>query len=469
MRPAPRVLQPKIHCLGNEVAAGKLAANVRTGCLDALESLGSRVSVGEVAAQSGLKVTEAEEGLRALAADTLATLEVSEAGEVLYVFPSDPRGTLRAKSLMMRMEPALNKAQVVGEYLVRVAFGTALLVSISLVYLAIFAILNSKSGKDDRRSESTTFYFPRTGGDIFWYTDPYYYQTRQSKRDREMNFLEAVFSLVFGDGDPNTELETMRWNTVGSIIQENGGVVTSEQLAPYLDLEVKNGDDSIFVDESHMVPVLQRFQGEPVVDDNGNLLYYFPMLQKDAPSSTGIGDGSYLTELPWKFSAAPTGKLVLAGLLGVANLAGVAFLTLLVGDPQVAATLSREAGKGVVAFVLGILPLLQGYAAAFFMIPLMRAARITSRNASIAARNELRIQAAEALQNPTSLVAGKIQSGQELARSKVDPKRWEIAYTTEKEMIEQDFDLNDFDRRLAELESDEAKSSPSPRQRQQNQ
>eukprot|EP00854_Cymbomonas_tetramitiformis_P007944 gene7944-9439_t len=70
---------------------------------------------------------------------------VSEAGEVLYVFPSDPRGTLRAKSFMMRMEPALNKAQEVGEYLVRVAFGTTLLVSITLVYLAIFAILNSKS------------------------------------------------------------------------------------------------------------------------------------------------------------------------------------------------------------------------------------------------------------------------------------------------------------------------------------
>ncbi|KAK3276931.1 hypothetical protein CYMTET_15035 [Cymbomonas tetramitiformis] len=271
----------------------------------------------------------------------------------------------------------------------------------------------------------------------------------------------------------------MRWNTVGSIIQRNGGVVISEQLAPYLDLEVLNEDESIFVDESHMVPVLQRFQGEPVVDDNGNLLYYFPMLQKDAPSSTGIGDGSYLTELRWKFSRAPTRKLVLAALLGAANLAGVAFLTILVGDPQVAATLSREAGKGVVSFVLGILPLLQGYAAAFFLIPLVRAARIAQRNASIEARNELRMQAADALQNPSSTVESKIQSGQELARAKVDPKRWEIAYSTDKEMIDQDFDLNEFDRRLAELESDEAQSlpaesdeaqsSPSPRQRQQNQ
>ena len=42
-----------------------------------MESLGSRVTVGDVAARAGVTISEAEEALNALAADCAGSLEVS--------------------------------------------------------------------------------------------------------------------------------------------------------------------------------------------------------------------------------------------------------------------------------------------------------------------------------------------------------------------------------------------------------
>ncbi|KAL4573577.1 hypothetical protein LXL04_020387 [Taraxacum kok-saghyz] len=57
------------------------------------------------------------------------------------------------------------------------------------------------------------------------------------KEGAVMNFIESVFSFVFGDGDPNEGIEEERWKLIGQYITSNGGVVTAEELAPYLDVE----------------------------------------------------------------------------------------------------------------------------------------------------------------------------------------------------------------------------------------
>ncbi len=35
-----------------------------------------------------------------------------------------------------------------------------------------------------------------------------------------MNFVEAVFSFVFGDGDPNESYEERRWQELGAMIRK---------------------------------------------------------------------------------------------------------------------------------------------------------------------------------------------------------------------------------------------------------
>ncbi|KAK3279533.1 hypothetical protein CYMTET_12588 [Cymbomonas tetramitiformis] len=245
--------------------------------VEALEELGGRVTIGEVASKAGLKVTEVEEGLVALAADTLATLEVSEAGEVLYTFPDDVTGTLRNKSFRLRIEPVLQQALEVGSWGLRVSFGLVLIVSIILVFTTIFILLSSKSDDDsDSSSSSDSSSLSSSsssssgsswGSSWYYYDDSFIWLRRDYyyEETRRMGFLEAVFSFVFGDGNPNRSLDDARWSAVGQLIEDCGGVVTAEQLAPFLDLETLPDTESSFPDEGFVVPVLQRWVLPPAI------------------------------------------------------------------------------------------------------------------------------------------------------------------------------------------------------------
>ncbi|KAK9289377.1 hypothetical protein L1049_007532 [Liquidambar formosana] len=223
---------------------------------------------------------------RLLPADTNGFLEVSDEGDVLYVFPKDYRSKLAAKSFRIKVEPLIEKTKSAAEYLIRVSFGTALIASIVIVYTTIIALLSSRSDEDNRgrrgRSYDSGFSFYLSPTDLFWYWDPYYYRRRRTRTDNDgMNFIESVFSFVFGDGDPNQGIEEERWKLIGQYIASNGGVVTAEELAPYLDLETT---EATMNDESYILPVLLRFDGQPEVDDEGNILYRFPSLQRTASS-----------------------------------------------------------------------------------------------------------------------------------------------------------------------------------------
>jgi hypothetical protein len=57
--------------------------------------------------------------------------------------------------------------------------------------------------------------------DIFIYWDPRYSRHERERVDAggSMSFLEAIFSFVFGDGDPNMSFEERRWRALGEHIQ----------------------------------------------------------------------------------------------------------------------------------------------------------------------------------------------------------------------------------------------------------
>eukprot|EP00240_Pyramimonas_obovata_P015466 CAMPEP_0118925294 /NCGR_PEP_ID=MMETSP1169-20130426/3201_1 /TAXON_ID=36882 /ORGANISM="Pyramimonas obovata, Strain CCMP722" /LENGTH=275 /DNA_ID=CAMNT_0006866545 /DNA_START=169 /DNA_END=993 /DNA_ORIENTATION=- len=197
-----------VFAKSGEVEITKLPAKTREGVISAVEELGNRVTVGDVAGKAGLKVSEAEAGLRALASDTLASLQVSDQGDVVYVFPDNPRAAVSAKSLRLRYEPLLKKTKQALGWLTRVLFGTTLVASLVIVFTAIQVVLayasSSSNNRDERSSNSVSVgwgprFFPT---DLFWYWDPMYDQRQRERRRREggMNFFEAVFSFVFGDG-----------------------------------------------------------------------------------------------------------------------------------------------------------------------------------------------------------------------------------------------------------------------------
>ncbi|CAN0847036.1 Uncharacterized protein At5g03900, chloroplastic [Linum grandiflorum] len=452
---------------GAAVETDKLPAEVRNRTMDAVNECGGRVTLGDVASRAGLKLSDAQKALQALAADTDGFLEVSDDGDVLYVFPKDYRTKLASKSFRLKIEPLVDKAKTTAEYVIRVSFGTALVASIVVVYTTILLLLSSRSSDDDRRERrgrsygsGFNVYFNPT--DIFWIWDPFYYRRRrvQVEENENMNFLESIFSFVFGDGDPNQGLEEERWKLIGQFISSNGGVVTAEELAPYLDLQTTVNFQN---DESYVLPVLLKFDGQPEIDDEGNIVYRFPSLQRTASSQRSgrkeyVGKSkrwaewvggvqNYLEEKKLEFSKTSSSERAMVIGLGGLNLFGVIVLGAMMKDM----TLSQG---GWIKFVSSIFPLLQIYAGSFFAIPFVRWFLVSRKNTEIEKRNITRRKFAKLLETPDLSLRRKLLSARDMAQKTVIGQD-RIVYSTDRDMIEQDFGAEEWERRFREIEKSE--------------
>ncbi|MUG96771.1 hypothetical protein F7734_32300 [Scytonema sp. UIC 10036] len=403
--------------------------------MQTVEQLGYRVTVGDVATQAGLNVAEANQGLLALASDAGGHLQVSETGDIVYLFPKNFRVILRNKYFQLRLQEWWQKIWGIIFYLLRISFGIFLIASIALITISIIFIIsavNSDRDSDDRGSSFSFFYFP----DLFWYLSPDY-DTHQRQRRREksnLNFFEAVFSFLFGDGNPNANLEERRWQEIANVIRNNQGAIVAEQIAPYLD---DIGEGSAKEYEDYMIPVLTRFNGQPAVSPEGEIVYYFPELQVSAAKKHYDSLSDYLMEFSWRFSAATSGQIMLSAGLGVANFVGALVLGSLLRDGVAAAQLG-----GLVAFVQGIYWLLLAYGTGFLVIPLIRYFWIQWRNNKISSRNRTRQARARLLADPNTQLQQKISYARQFAAEKVIGTD-DLAYSTETDLLEQEFREND--------------------------
>lgn len=116
-------------------------------------------------------------------------------------------------------------------------------------------------------------------------------------------------AFAFGTGNPNDETyEQKRWDALAAAIQQRGGVVTAEELAPFLVTSLDQISPETYytdmkalkVDESALVmPALLRFKGEPFVDKDNNLLYKFKSLQFTGYAWPKWADGRRPTGMKW--------------------------------------------------------------------------------------------------------------------------------------------------------------------------
>lgn len=408
----------------------------------AVERLGYRVTVGDIASQAGLNVNVAQQGLLALASDAGGHLQVAESGEVVYLFSQNFRTVLRNKSLRLQLQEWWNKIWKVLFYLIRISFGIVLLLSIALIVIAIVLILTAlSSSRDDNRQDSggSAMFIPNFwfGSDLFWIFSPNYndrpqrYDRRHTRLDEKpaMNFLEAMFSFLFGDGNPNANLEERRWQAIGTVIRNQCGAVVAEQIAPYLDA-IGQGYSREY--EEYMLPVLTRFNGQPEVSPEGDLVYHFPELQTTAAQIRPAPVAAYLEELPRRFSQAGSGQIILAVALGGVNFVGALALGKLLAGGTAAAQLG-----GLVAFVQSIYWVLLGYGTAFLTLPLIRYFWVQWRNGKLNARNEARQQQAMRLDQADRRLQGKIAYAQTFAAETFIGTE-NLAYTTERDLLEQD-------------------------------
>lgn len=416
--------------------------------MKAVEQLGYRVTVGDIAAQAGLNINLAEQGLLALAADAGGHLQVAESGEIAYLFPKNFRGILRNKFLQLQLQEWWSKIWRVLFYLIRISFGIVLLLSIVLIFVAIAVIVIGMSASNDNdnsgdRGRSNSgggglFFIPHFWiGDLFWWFSPGYDQPYERRRrtssntsqKSEMNFLEAIFSFLFGDGNPNADLEERRWQEIGTVIRNSQGAVAAEQIAPYLD---NVGEGYQRESEDYMLPVLTRFNGRPEVSPDGEIVYHFPDLQTTAKARQQQSVAAYLRERLWRFSAATSGQIMLAIGLGGINIIGALMLGSLLRNGVAAAQLG-----GIVAFVQSIYWILLGYGISFLAIPLIRYFWIQWKNSQVEARNQKRQGEVIRLDQADATLQKKIAYAQQFAAQNViNPE--DLAYTSETDLLDQE-------------------------------
>jgi len=418
----------------------------RTAVMEAVEKLNYRVTIGDVAAQSGLDLNTAQREVLALASETGGNLQVAESGEIAYKFAPNFRQVLVSRSFWLQVKEWLKGVWKWVFYAIRISFGILLIVSILIVVVGIIAATialqsqgRSDNDRNDRRSDNRG-----GGGGFIWLGgwgnpfgnpfimfDPNYYEPQQLRRrdPDEMGFLESVFSFLFGDGNPNADLEERRWREIASMIRSHNGVVIAEQIAPYLDETSRLEGDEYFV-----IPVLAKFNGFPEVSDAGTLAYKFPELQKVASERKAKTSSSYLQEKLWKFSQAPQGKIALAIGLGVFYLVASLYLGSLLGNPRLATSL-----VGFLGFIKAAYGFLLGYAVLFLSTPLVRYFVLQYLNKGIGDRNQKRAAFADKLQKPSATLREKLDFARTFATKQEVIDQNNLAYTTEQDLADQEY------------------------------
>merc|ERR1711971_660857 len=137
----------------------------------------------------------------------------------------------------------------------------------------------------------------------FFYYRPYYSNYSLSNKE-EMGFLESTFSYIFGDGNPNNNIEQQSISKIANFITNNNGAVTAEQIAPFIQdnsdyflpsppTDTTTTSSSNYVDESFVLPIVTKLNGIPEVTSDGDIIYIFPDLQ--LVSATSNTDSTYST------------------------------------------------------------------------------------------------------------------------------------------------------------------------------
>lgn len=404
--------------------------------LQSIERLQYQATPGEFAVQAGLPLATVERDLQQLAIAVGGHLQVATTGEIIYKYPSNFRTILYNKSLWLQVKKYTDFLWKIAFYLIRISFGIVLIASLSIVVLTILVItiasifsedggggidFGNWGGGSSGGSSSTwggSWWFFDWGGSRASSYDSIEPTTKKEKP--KLNFLGAVFSFLFGEANPNANLEELRWQSIGQVIRKNQGAITAEQVAPYLEDVTPHSED-------HILPVLVRFNGMPEVSEIGDIVYRFPDTQTVAQQRKFKRLPPYLQEKIRRFSGATSSQLWGIGVLAGANFAGVLVLWGLLAK--------GAAVGGFIGFVAGIYGFLALYAVGFVTIPIVRLIWLQWTNRQIAVRNERRRQRLTLLNSADAerkmLFAQQFQVERKLSEA-------DIAYNTEEDMLEQE-------------------------------
>lgn len=391
--------------------------------VDAFKKRREGTTIADIVTRTALPIEKVKELVPVAADEYGARLRVTESGEILYSFPDGFKSRYRGfRATAKKVLATLRKGAIaVGTALFKVWI-VVMLVGYFMLFMAIavvalmasVAISASGSSSNDDRSSS------RRGGGLgglylasrifdlvirIWFyseltksMDGYSYGRRAyAAKPKRRPLHHAVFSFVFGDGDPNADWETRERKAVIAYIQANRGVIA---LPEFMALTGATSADA----ERRITSYLVEFGGSPEATEDGTVVYRFDDLLRRADRTDRSFSGLSAPIKRLKtFSSNPRNMNGWFVALNGVNLAfGTYFLTCALTVGPVVSQAQITGGTYLYAIALalfstftnpvafatiglGLVPL--AFAALFYLIPALRSAHEKTENERIKNEN----------------------------------------------------------------------------------
>ena len=393
---------------------------------------GGGMTVADLAAKTALPLAVVKEAAPRVADEYNGSLSVTESGEILYAFPHGFKSRRRgAKVFLMKVLAKTGKALLAfGKWAFKVwimlmlvgYFALFMLLALAALLLSVAA--NSSNNSSSRRSDDGAIGL--VGGlfnmiiRLWFYSEllnmdrNYAHSRRPAEKPRGRPLHKAIFSYVFGDGDPNATIEQRHKSAVIAFVQANKGVINLEEYAAITGKPPVDADREI-------TAFCAEFGGSPEATEDGTIVYRFDDLMLKAEN------GARSTTVPYKqllrFSGNTRNMNAWFAVINTVNLVfGSYFMyhslipqsgpvTLFNYFYRVTGILLGGGASGAQTFMLpalGVVPVV--FSLLFWVIPFVRSLRLKKENERIKLENLRKIGVQYVYSAPLSVKPAEIKS-----------------------------------------------------------
>ncbi|GHU64965.1 hypothetical protein FACS189447_03030 [Spirochaetia bacterium] len=249
-------------------------------------------TVSDIAAGTGLPLYTVKELVPAAADEFSGRLEVTESGEILYSFPKGFTSRFKGMGPFLKRsaEKLLHFLGITGTSIFKVWIMVMLIgyflvfMLIALASLFLSAAANSRGSSNSRSSGSgglggmyltssifnmiirLWFYSELTKSINHRYDRYGNFETENRPRGKPLH--RAIFSFVFGDGDPNVQWSTKEKKAFVAYVQSRRGVVSLPELMALYGIPSDRA-------ESEITALCAEFGGSPEATEDGTVVYRF--------------------------------------------------------------------------------------------------------------------------------------------------------------------------------------------------
>ncbi|MBI2809824.1 MAG: hypothetical protein HYX67_03190 [Candidatus Melainabacteria bacterium] len=202
--------------------------------IKAIKDLDNRVTVADVVATTGLSLNEVTEELNSVAAESQATLDVTNVGEVFYNFPQNFAMAYYAQGVKRVLLNLCNSIFKAVFFLFRISFGVTLLLSFLFIFgsfLLVQTVIAAGMGASQDVGVMWADFanlLKRVAMQdiVLWKKQEAVEVEPQTGKSRQ-GFLLDCYSFLFGEGNPNEHIAEERWKLLAQVIRLNEGIIIS--------------------------------------------------------------------------------------------------------------------------------------------------------------------------------------------------------------------------------------------------